>query len=102
MLTSECVGLTLGFLALARRSPADAGTVFIQIEEPDQTFGAVLQLHHLSPRLHHTHASLNCENKTNIHKHIEWVDGHLNREVKMNKDIKMDSVSKNKEQFIIG
>lgn len=50
--------LTLGLLVFARRPPADAGLVFIQKEEPDQTFGAAAELHHLGPQLHGVHAFL--------------------------------------------
>lgn len=40
--------LTLGFLALAGRPPADTGAMLIQVEEANQALGAVLQFHHLS------------------------------------------------------
>lgn len=59
-----CVSrLTLGLLTLAWGLPADAGAMLIQVEESHQPFGSCLQLHHLRPRLHDTHASLHCRRK---------------------------------------
>lgn len=40
--------LTLGFLILAGRPPADTGAMLIQVEEANQALGAILQFHHLS------------------------------------------------------
>lgn len=34
--------LTLGFLALAGRPPANTGAMFVQVEEANQALGAVL------------------------------------------------------------
>lgn len=42
-------------------SPSEAGPVFIQVKEANETFGATLQLDHLSPGLHYTHASFNMK-----------------------------------------
>lgn len=50
--------LTLGLFILARGPPADAGLVFIQIEEPHQTLGTTAELHHLGPHLHGAHTFL--------------------------------------------
>lgn len=55
--------LTLCFLALAWRFPADAGAMLIQVEESHQSLGSRLQLDHLCPGLHHAHASLHCESQ---------------------------------------
>lgn len=58
--------LTLGLFILARWPPADAGLVFVQIEEPHQSLGATAKLHHLGPHLHGAHTFLHWrqENKT--------------------------------------
>lgn len=40
--------LTLGFLTLAGRPPADTRAMLIQVEEANQALGAILQFHHLS------------------------------------------------------
>lgn len=50
--------LTLGLFILARRSPADAGLVLVQIKEPHQSLGAAAKLHHLGPHLHGAHTFL--------------------------------------------
>lgn len=55
--------LTLGLLTLAWGLPANAGAMLIQVEESHQPFGSSLQLHHLCPGLHHTHASLHWKRK---------------------------------------
>lgn len=55
--------LTLGLLTLAWGLPADARAMLIQVEESHQPFGSSLQLYHLCPGLHHTHASLHCRRK---------------------------------------
>lgn len=60
---SVCI-LTLGLLTLAWGLPANAGAMLIQVEESHQPFGSSLQLHHLCPGLHHTHASLHWKRKT--------------------------------------
>lgn len=52
--------LTLGLFILAWRPPADAGLVFVQIEEPHESLGAAAELQHLGPHLHGAHAFLHC------------------------------------------
>lgn len=52
---------TFCLFTFSGRSPSDAGPVLVQVEETNEPFGSTLQLNHLSPRLHNTHASFNCE-----------------------------------------
>lgn len=68
--------LTLGLLALAWGLPANAGAMLIQVEESHQPFGSCLQLHHLCPGLHDTHASLHCRRK-NRYKHGGSVEHYI-------------------------
>lgn len=55
------LGFTFCLLALPRGAPSEAGPVLIQVKEANEAFGASLQLDHLCPGLHYTHASFNCK-----------------------------------------
>lgn len=55
------IGFTFCLLTLPRGAPSEAGPVLIQVEEANEALGATLQLDHLCPRLHYTHASFNCK-----------------------------------------
>lgn len=58
MWTEHAQKLTLGLLALSGRPPSDAGAMLVQVEQTDQAFRTILELDHLSARLHDTHTSL--------------------------------------------
>lgn len=58
--------LTFCLLTLPGGSPSEAGPVLIQVEEPDEPFGAALQFDHLCPGLHYTHTSFNCKRSEHI------------------------------------
>lgn len=64
--------LTLGLFILARWPPADAGLVFVQIEEPHQSLGATTKLHHLGPHLHGAHTFLHWRQKNKTGKKQDW------------------------------
>lgn len=69
--------LTLGLLTLAWGLPANAGAMLIQVEESHQPFGSCLQLYHLCPGLHHTHASLHCRRKNTQTQTLRSVERHI-------------------------
>lgn len=52
--------LTFGLVIFPGWSPSDAGLVFVQVKESDQSFLLPLQFGHLSASLHGAHTPLHC------------------------------------------